>query len=319
MKKIITLVCVLLTNEAVYSSMGACESAMSTFVQKVRDFQTERRFKYVKRNEWVSARVLMRMLRNNPKLSVQIRIAKAAAAARPRRSIEVLKELSKQEDPSLELQEAIVSSMVKLLKIARNWATGEREQAIQFLEEWLENKELHSKRLQNTFITAAEIIRGKKGFEFLEKISDKYELHSKKLQDTFIDAAVTIGGNKGFDLLKKISDKYPALEVERQFAIIAFYTGGSKGVDMLTKRITDRTLSLEEQRTYAYYAGRMGSHGFSILDLLEQKSPSSIKHLQFAFLSGQHKSGAKHGRSSSSSSYGDGGASSTAAGVIVGF
>ena len=278
MKKIVAIVFMLLISESVYSEMGRCESAMSTVVQKFRNFKRERMLRYVERDTYYkgnnAARVAMSILRNNPEPSVQIRIANAAPAIRSAdRAIDVLKELARQEETSLELQEIIVLSMVEVLKDIINYQIEAREQAIQFLEGWFENN----------------------------------ELHSKKLQDTFINMAVRIRGKRGFELLEKISDKHPSFKMEREFAEIASNTGGSIGVDMFKKRITERELSSEEQEIYAFYAGKMkGSYGLSVLDLLKEQKSFSNEKLEFAFLAGKEEThGARGGGSSSRrSSYG---------------
>ena len=255
MKRTIMLVCMLLTSEAAYSNMGRCESTMHTVVSKIHKWQTEKRLQYAKLYGWNSgARVLRRMLRNNPEPSLQIQIAKAASKVNPSRAIEILKELARNKDPSPELQEAIAFSMIEILHIVRNWTTGEQEKAMQFLEEWFKNKELHSKKLQNIFIYAA----------------------------------VTIGGKTGFEFLEKISEKYPSLKVEQQFAQIAAYTGGPKGEDMFKKRITARDLSPQEQEIYAFYAGQTREHyGLSVLKLLKQEGTLSPRELESIFSAGQ--------------------------------
>ena len=287
MKNTVALILILLTGKTAYClpAMGACESAMSTVVQKVRAYQTERRLKFVKENtsdKFKRAKVLKRLLKSNPEPSLKIQIAYLASKLASIKAMDILKELA-QQDPSIELQEVIVFSMASLAYSARSWGKkAEQKAIIQFLEEWLENKELHSKMLQEIFVMFALKTRGEKGFELLERISDKY----------------------------------PSLKLEREFADIASAKGKSAGVDMFKKRLRTRQFSSEEQEIYAFYAGKMkGSYGLSILKLLEETGVSSIERLRFVFLAGKIEAyGSSRGYSRGGSSYiGDDGAATTGA------
>ena len=251
------LLFVLLTSKMAYSLlyMSRCQSVMGHLIQQARTFQTDRRLRIAKEGVWEKrAQILRRMLKEKPEPRLQIKIADTAGHI-PKEGLDILKEMIKQyPSPAPELQEAIVRSIGRISERVEKWKSGEREQAMTMLEEFLDN----NNDLQPTVLEASILV-----------------------------AAEDIGGKEGFYLLKKIYDKYPSLKVnEELFAYMAHTVQGEEGVGMFKERLHEN-LSPEEQEIYAFYAGKMeGPHGLEILKLLEEQYPSN-ERLKFAFLTGK--------------------------------
>ena len=249
---------VLFMSGVVYSlpDKGRCKSFMNHAFQGIRSFQTKRRLRVAENSHWKKgARILKRMLKNNPEPSLQIEIARIAGKVEPHKGLDILQELVIQDPLPDELQRVIAYSIVfnKHPIMHYYWDEGKTKgRVIRFLKAWLEHQKL-----------------------------------SFEVQNLFVLAALHISEREGFDLLKQISNQYPSLNVEREFGIIASRTGDS---EMFKERMEAKDLSPEEREVYAFYAGQIqGSDGLGILKLLKEKATSTDEReqLKFGFFSRQ--------------------------------